>query len=112
MLLRDCFAIAERLLPKNLEAWHLYGNAEKVYLGACHAVVSRTKDIASAAQIANIFNLYFKQTADEVWIYRPEVDELILKLDELPEGTQDIVRGLLTGVRKIDPKWSEKNARS
>lgn len=94
-------------LPENTHAWFMYGQAEKVFIGACHAAMYRSIDSQSVATIASIFGLSWRKIGEELWIYRNEVAALMEKLEQLPEGTEDVVRGMLCGVRDIKADWSK-----
>lgn len=107
--------------PLDWFSWgHLCGQAEKVYLGACPAMMVRPNDAvpgdltprlamqARVTIIANIYTLVWTrlQTSRgiEYWLYQPRAQDLIDELMTTEENSPHwhTIRGILCGIPKKD----------
>lgn len=87
-----------------------YGQAEKVYLGACMAVMFRPTDsywdtkFKSCEDVCKLLKLSLMvistSVGREIWISRPENEEVVRSLPRFPENSPlwHMLRGSLCGI--------------
>lgn len=104
-------------------AGHMTGQAEKIYLGACPAMMCRPSPeygawmLTVAAKLSEVYGLEVSlferpEIADEIWLHRPAYRNNVALLSQLecnsPEWHRK--RGLLCGIPspEIDPAFHER----
>ena len=101
-------------------AGHLTGNAEKIYLGACLASMSRPSPeyhewlLQCAIVLSSEYGLEVTmferpEIAEEIWIHKPEAKNSLTRLTQLEYNSLEwhCTRGWLCGIpiEDIDPEF-------
>lgn len=104
-------------------AGYVWGLAEKVHLGACWAAMVQPGDYEPNIRLQIIKSACAAYGLDwralgtkEYWLFRAGdragVDDLLTHLELVPENSETWhnLRGMLCGVKDIDPKFHERRS--